>query len=102
MTGLTWGTRWGRRRRLGWAGRKRKGAEGESGLERRAAVAVVWVSQTLLGDRGWGSGLRQLAPDSERQGRDLDFRRCCFWVGSPEALPQGMKAIPSSLLPWAE
>lgn len=83
VTGLSWGTRWGRRRRLGLAGQRRKGAEGESGLERPAAVAVVWASQTLLGDCGWGSGLRQLATGSEWQGWDLGFRGAVFGLGVP-------------------
>ena len=53
-------------------------AEDESGLESSTAVAVVWASQILLGDRGWGSGLRPLAPSSERQRRDLGFGGAVF------------------------
>lgn len=53
-----------------------------------AAVAVVWASWTLLGDRGWGSGRRPLVPNSERPGRDLGFTGAVFGLGVPRPFPR--------------
>lgn len=64
----------GRRANLGW----------------RAGLLWPWsgAAPTLPGDRGWGSGLRSLAPNFERPGWGLGPAWGCFGAGSPEAFPQ--------------
>ena len=55
-----------------------RGRRANLGLRAQLLVAVVWAFQILLGDGGWGSGLRPLAPSSERQRRDFGFRGAVF------------------------
>lgn len=72
------------------AGRRRKGAEGESGLERRAAVVVVWAHVPDPARRRWvGFWAPAAGTRFGEAGVGLGFSGCCFWVGSPEAFPRG-------------
>lgn len=89
MSGRSWGSRWGGTGGWAWRGRRKKGEEGESGLESWAAVAVVWASRTLLGDCGWGSGLQLLAVKFREAGVGFGFEGAVFALGVPRPFPRG-------------
>lgn len=89
MSGLSWGTRRGRRGRLGLAGAKEEKGGGAN-LGVKARLLWQWSGRP---DPARGLWVAFWAPATSTQlgeaGIRLEFCGCCFWVGSPEAFPRG-------------